>query len=83
MEHWREIQETVQKSIKKSEFITWIAPLYFDKIDLDTLYINAPTQFVAGFIKRNFFSVLLSATQQFYPNIQDVKINIFSIFLTF
>ncbi len=78
MEHWREIQETVQKSIKKSEFITWIAPLYFDKIDLDTLYINAPTQFFAGFVKRNFFSVLLSAAKKFYPNINDIKINIFS-----
>ncbi len=78
MEHWREIQETVQKSIKKSEFITWIAPLDFDKIDLDTLYINAPTQFIAGFIRRNFFSVLLSSTKQFYPNIKDIKINIFS-----
>ena len=77
MEHWQRIQETVQKSIKKSEFITWIAPLNFDKIDLDTLYINAPTQFFAGFIKRNFFSVLLSATKQFYPNINDIKINIY------
>ena len=76
MEHWREIQETVQKSIKKSEFITWIAPLDFDKIDLDTLYINAPTRFIADWARRNFLLEILNAAKTFIPNINEIKFSV-------
>ena len=71
MQSWKQIQETVQKSICASAYSTWIAPLDFDKIDLDTLYIVSPTRFIADWVKRNFFSSILSATQSVIPNIKD------------
>lgn len=76
MECWKQIQETVQKSIKTSEYLSWIAPLSFDKIDLDTLYLNAPTRFIADWAKRNFFSHLISAVNTFCPDVKDIKINV-------
>lgn len=76
MEYWKKIQETVQKSINASEYISWIAPLGFDKIDLDTIYLNAPTRFIADWAKRNYFSHLISGIKEVYPNINDIKINV-------
>ncbi len=73
MEQWREIQETVQKSIKTTEYSCWIAPLSFDKIDLDTLYINAPTRLIADWVKRNFSSHILNAAKPIIPNINNIK----------
>ncbi|MCR5506917.1 MAG: chromosomal replication initiator protein DnaA, partial [bacterium] len=55
MECWKKIQETVQKSISSSAYSSWIAPLSFDKIDLDTIYLCAPTRFIADWVKRNYF----------------------------
>ena len=76
MECWNKIQETVQKSINTSAYSSWIAPLSFDKIDLDTLYLNAPTRFIADWAKRNYFSHLISATKEVLPEIKDIKINV-------
>ena len=73
---WKQIQETVQKSICASAYSTWIAPLDFDKIDLDTLYIVSPTRFIADWVKRNFFSSILSAAQSIIPNVKDVVISV-------
>ena len=72
MESWKLIQETVQKSISTSAYSTWIAPLSFDKIDLDVLYIVSPTRFIADWVKRNFFSEILNAVQSVYPNVNDL-----------
>ena len=76
MQSWKQIQETVQKSICASAYSTWIAPLDFDKIDLDTLYIVSPTRFIADWVKRNFFSSILSAAQSVIPNIKDIVISV-------
>ena len=76
MDCWKKIQETVQKSINASEYISWIAPLGFDKIDLDTIYLNAPTRFIADWSKRNYFSHLISSVKEVCPNIKDIKINV-------
>ena len=76
MECWKKIQETVQKSISSSAYSSWIAPLSFDKIDLDTIYLCAPTRFVADWVKRNYFSHLLSAINESYPNIKEIKLNV-------
>lgn len=79
MECWKKIQETVQKSISSSAYSSWIAPLSFDKIDLDTIYLCAPTRFIADWVKRNYFSHLLSAINESYPNIKEIKLNIGSV----
>lgn len=76
MESWKQIQETVQKSVCASAYSTWIAPLGFDKIDLDTIYIVSPTCFIADWVKRNFFSSILSAVQTVYPNVKDIVISV-------
>ena len=76
MESWKKIQETVQKSITASAYSSWIAPLSFDKIDSDTLYLKAPTRFIADWAKRNFLSTLVSAANTFCANIKDVIINV-------
>ena len=74
MKCWEKIQETVQKSISSSAYSSWIAPLSFDKIDLDTIYLFAPTRFIADWVKRNYFSHLLSAINEYYPDIKEIKI---------
>ena len=76
MQSWKQIQETVQKSICASAYSTWIAPLDFDKIDLDTLYIVSPTRFIADWVKRNFFSSILSAAQEVNPAIKNIEISV-------
>ena len=76
MSFWEKIQETVQKSINSSEYVSWIAPLSFDKIDLDTLYLNAPTRFIADWAKRNYFSHLISIINETNPEIKEIKINV-------
>ncbi len=76
MECWNKIQETVQKSISSSAYSSWIAPLSFDKIDLDTIYLYAPTRFIADWVKRNYFSHLLSAINESYPNIKEIRLNV-------
>lgn len=76
MESWKLIQETVQKSISASAYSTWIAPLDFDKIDLDVIRLFAPTRFIADWVKRNFFSEILSAVKSFYPNVNDICISV-------
>ncbi|MBR1544457.1 MAG: chromosomal replication initiator protein DnaA [Alphaproteobacteria bacterium] len=76
MECWEKIQETVQKSISSSAYSSWIAPLSFDKIDLDTIYLCAPTRFIADWVKRNYFSHLLSAINESYPNIKEIKLSV-------
>ncbi len=76
MEFWNKIQETVQKSINASEYTSWIAPLSFDKIDLDIIYLCAPTRFIADWVKRNYFSHLISHINAVYPNIKEIKINV-------
>ncbi len=76
MESWKLIQETVQKSISTSAYSTWIAPLSFDKIDLDVLYIVSPTRFIADWVKRNFFSEILNAVQSVYPNVNDLVFSV-------
>ena len=79
MECWKKIQETVQKSISSSAYSSWIAPLSFDKIDLDTIYLCAPTRFIADWVKRNYFSHLLSAINESYPNIKEIKLTVGTI----
>ena len=79
MECWKKIQETVQKSISSSAYSSWIAPLSFDKIDLDTIYLYAPTRFIADWAKRNYFSHLLSAINEIHPNIKEIKINVSTV----
>ena len=79
MEYWEKIQETVQKSISSSAYSSWIAPLSFDKIDLDTIYLCAPTRFIADWVKRNYFSHLLSAINESYPDIKNIKVNVGTI----
>lgn len=76
MQSWKQIQETVQKSICASAYSTWIAPLDFDKIDLDTLYIVSPTRFIADWVKRNYFSSILSAAQKINSAIKNVVISV-------
>ncbi len=76
MECFKKIQETVQKSLNTSEYKSWIAPLSFDKIDLDTLYLNAPTRFIADWVKRNYFSHLFSAINEISPDIKQIKVNV-------
>ena len=76
MQSWKQIQETVQKSICASAYSTWIAPLDFDKIDLDTLYIVSPTRFIADWVRRNFFSDILMAAQVVNPSIKNIIISV-------
>jgi chromosomal replication initiator protein len=76
VDEWRRIQETVQKSLASSAFGTWIRPLGFDKIDLETLFITAPTRFVADWVGRNFFSQILAAARQVHPDVKDVRISV-------
>ena len=73
---WRRIQETVQKSVSESSYNAWLAGLVFDKIDLDTLYIAAPTRFVADWVRRNFSSPVLSAAREAWPDIKDISISV-------
>ncbi len=76
MECFKRLQETVQKSISTSEYTSWIATLSFDKIDLETLYLNAPTRFIADWVKRNYFSHLYSALTEISDTIKEIKINV-------
>lgn len=62
---WNEVRATVQKSVGQTAFASWIDPLRFDKIDLDTLYISSPTRFIADWVRRNFSSHIIDAAKEF------------------
>jgi chromosomal replication initiator protein len=76
VDEWRKIQETVQKSVSASSYNAWIAPLVFDKIDLEVLRVSAPTRFIADWVRRNFFSLLLDCARQAFPGVKDVEISV-------
>ncbi|MDR2098961.1 MAG: hypothetical protein LBO78_02970, partial [Rickettsiales bacterium] len=76
VDEWYKIQATVQKSMAASAFGTWISPLCFDKIDLETLFVTAPTRFIADWVGRNFFSQILEAAKAVVPGVKDVKISV-------
>jgi chromosomal replication initiator protein len=64
----------LQRDLGESVVISWILPLYADRIEGDTLYLGAPTMFLCDWVQNNYAHKILSRCHQENPGINHVEI---------
>lgn len=58
---WSDVQSNLRDLIGENNFITWIAPLEFSRVDGNVAHLSAPTGFVANWVNRNYSEQILRA----------------------
>ncbi|MEX5727890.1 chromosomal replication initiator protein [Rhodovulum iodosum] len=58
-ETWGEICADLEKSIGKNNFVTWISPLKFDRLQDRVARFHVPTTFVGNWVERHFSDQIL------------------------
>ena len=58
---WGNVRSRLKDVVGDSNFVTWIAPLDLTAIDGGIARLNAPTNFVANWVNRNFADHILGA----------------------
>ena len=51
---WSDVRRHVQASVGENNYVTWIQPLTLASFDAGIVRLNAPTNFVAAWVTRNF-----------------------------
>ena len=58
-EEWGAIQNTLSNTLGKNNYVNWIAPLKFSRIDGDSAIFDVPTNFLGNYVSQNFGDVIL------------------------
>lgn len=58
---WSEVRRHVQAEVGENNYVTWIQPLTLASFEDGIVTLNAPTNFVAAWVSRNFLEHLLRA----------------------
>ena len=58
-EEWGALQNTLSNTLGKNNYVNWIAPLKFSRIDGDSAIFDVPTNFLGNYVSQNFGDVIL------------------------
>ena len=58
---WSDARTNLRTLVGDNNFITWIAPLNLTRVTDEVAYLNAPTNFIANWVNRNFADHILRA----------------------
>jgi len=58
---WSDARTNLRTLVGDNNFITWIAPLDLTRVADEVAYLNAPTNFIANWVNRNFANHILRA----------------------
>lgn len=53
-ERWGRVRQELEKAVGKNNYVTWIEPLEFDKLEDGVAQFIVPTNFIGNWVQRNF-----------------------------
>ncbi|SDL39955.1 chromosomal replication initiator protein DnaA [Aliiruegeria lutimaris] len=51
---WGRVRQDLLKAVGKNNYVTWIEPLEFERVDNGVARFNVPTNFIGNWVSRNF-----------------------------
>ena len=69
---WAEVQQSLQKTLSKPSFETWIRPAKFNRFENGLLTLSAPNTFSSDWLRKNYCETIEKAAKEICGH--DVKV---------